>query len=107
MPKRKPPSGGPARLTSDVRAVCAPTASGSCRAGTTARSAPTAAAVKTTEPIPSTSAAARIAQNGGWPATITTVSTTRATPRSASAAIMSRRRSNRSAASPAGMKSSA
>jgi hypothetical protein len=107
MPNRNPPSGGPARLTIAIRAVTVETASGSCVAGTTERSAPVAATVKATLAEPSINATTPRRANDASPIAIDAARTPIVVARTRSAATIMRRRSNRSAASPAGSWSTA
>ena len=53
-PNNAPPNGGPPSRTTATRPVSAAAAAGSCRGGTTARSAPAWAPEKSAEPQPST-----------------------------------------------------
>jgi hypothetical protein len=107
-PKSAPPRGGPASITVATRACWAPAAAGSWRGRTTARKAPAEATLKNVEPVPSTKATAGICQNVTSSRTIVTTRLPIARTRTPSAAIISRFRFQRSAATPAtGPKSAA
>ena len=102
-----PPSGGAASITTASRPVMVEIAAGSCRRGTTARSAPVCAAPKYAAPAPSTNATARIIQSSTRSRKTTAPRLPTATARTACAPIITRRRFQRSAASPAGSANSA
>ena len=100
--KRAPPSGEPASWTTAIRPVWVEIASGSCSTDTTERIAPGYAAVKNATPTPSTNAITATGQKSVESSQIVATSTLTAATRTASAAIMMRRRFHRSAATPAG-----
>ncbi len=100
-PKSAPPTGGAIRRTIDARAPCVATAAGSWRSGTIARSAPGCAATKKTAPVPSTNATRAICQKDVRWSWIVATRVAIASARMTSAAIISRRRLQRSAATPA------
>jgi hypothetical protein len=102
IPKRAPPSGGAARLTAASRPVTVATAAGSWGFGTTALNAPADAAANTAPPAPSTNATTGMTQKTISSRTTSVASVAIATALVPWAAIMSRRRLQWSAASPAG-----
>ena len=105
--KSDPPMGGPMMRTAAARPLWAPAASGSCSVGTTARIAPGWAAPKMAVPVPSTKAMHGDDPEGRVEGDQDTARVPMAAARMASAAIMSVRRLKWSAATPAGMESTA
>ncbi len=100
-PNSVPPSGGAPSRTIDSRAWTMLAALAICGSGTTARNAPLWVARKITPLVESTKATTRIRPSDAAPVMTAHPSTASAAAPTMSDAIMSRRRSNRSAAIPA------
>ena len=94
-------------MTIEFLAVTVATAAGIWRAGTTDRSAPACAAEKSADAAPSTNATTGICQKTASPARIVAARLPIARTRTASAAIISALRFQRSAAAPASRPKSA